>query len=187
MVAAVAHLERFGDVVINVATADALVKLMEVITGFHSTPEDSEVTKPVSGLAGKFLKTSWINALTGEKEKGSKFNGHVESLLKIYLQTSTADNPLKAVEAYVESKALEEVLSKDTGYTSKVYPTFCKATLSCHFRMLLGHLVTAVRDNLTFGTTKDHEAQYDIWSDAVDHLYRSGHYLNFFCSIFVKN
>ena len=161
MVAAVAHLERFGDVVINVATADALVKLMEVITGFHSTPEDSEVTKPVSGLAGKFLKTSWINALTGEKEKGSKFNGHVESLLKIYLQTSTADNPLKAVEAYVESKALEEVLSKDSGYTSKVYPTFCKATLSCHFRMLLGHLVTAVRDNLTFGTTKDHEAQ--VW------------------------
>ena len=130
--------------------------------------ESTQVRGSVSAIAGKFLKMTWTNTVTGEKEKGSKFNSHVESMLKAYLTTSP--RPMEAIKDYVESKALEEVLSKEADYTSSEYPTFGKATLSAHFRILLAHLVTCVRSNLTFGTTKDHDAQYDIWSDAVSHL-----------------
>ena len=34
--AAVQHLERFADVAMSVAAADALVKLVDVIAGFHT-------------------------------------------------------------------------------------------------------------------------------------------------------
>ena len=48
---------------------------------------------------------AWANPVSGEKEKGSKFNAHVESMLKVYLAASA--NPLEAIKGYVESNVSE--------------------------------------------------------------------------------
>ena len=166
--AAIQHMERFGSTVMNIASADGLIKVMEALLQFGKPSK--RVSQSVTDTCEEFLKRHWMNCVTGDKDKGSKFNSHVESLLKLFLGTNP--DPYCSISKYVESRALEEVLERDSDYQSSVYPTFNKQTLGLHYRVLLHHLVCCIRNSITFGTTKDHEAQYEIWSKAVDHLHK---------------
>ena len=122
------------------------------------------------------------NPVTGEREKGSQYNFHVETMLKIYLNNHPVEGMgLDAIKTYVASGVLMVVLklstekgagSKDEEATSsKEYPTFSRSTFLIHYRDLFHHLVSSVKDNVIFGATKDAMEQLSIWIEVVQQFH----------------
>merc|ERR1712223_1283309 len=121
---------------------------------------------------------SWFKPENGLREKGTQYNTHVEAMLNIFLNSHPAEGlGLDAIKNYVGSGVLSQVLklstakeprNKDEENTcSKDYPTLSKTTFLIHYRVLLHHLVMSVKDNVTFGVTKDSIEQLSIWTEAI--------------------
>ena len=180
-------LSRFSEVMIDISTADSLVKLLEAI-GQHvneCSVSSSDMEKGLEmirttlhDLTKHFLQQSWFNPETGLREKGTQYNTHVEAMLNIFLNSHPAEGlGLDAIKNYVGSGVLSDVLklstekeprNKDEENTcSKDYPTLSKTTFLLHYRVLLHHLVMSVKDNVTFGVTKDPIEQLSIWIEAI--------------------
>ena len=99
-------------------------------------------------------------------------------MLNIYLNNHPIEGlGLDANKNYIGSGVLTKVLklatdkeprNKDEENTcSEDYPTLSKTTFLLHFRVLLQHLVQSVKDNVTFGVTKDPIEQLSIWIEAI--------------------
>ena len=187
--ASLKYLKNISRSIVDVSNAHALVKLIETV-GYHLTDCSLAIAdienglnlrrKIVHGLCKDFLQRSWYNPETGVREKGSQYNTHVEAMLVIYLNNHPIEGlGIDAIKNYVDkdSNVLQNVLKmsteKKTGTkdeentSSEAYPTFSKSTFLLHYRALFNHLVTAIKDNITFGTTKDPVVQLTIWRDAI--------------------
>lgn len=127
------HVLRFEKSIINIASADAVLKLTEAILNCNVIDADvDKIRASICNMSKSILKVEWRNPQDGAVDKGSKFNGHVESIVNVFLAsaslTSTEGSDNKIVEALVEYTAeMEKVLDKK-GRDSKsdIVPTFTK-------------------------------------------------------------
>ena len=185
------RLSEFSVAVIDIASADALIKLVEAVAehtskcsqASHEVEQGLRIRREIIyKLCKGFLQRAWLNPVTGEREKGSQYNFHVEAMLKIYLNNHPVEGMgLDAIKTYVTSCVLMVVLklstekgagSKDEEATSsKEYPTFSRSTFLIHYRDLFHHLVSSVKDNVTFGATKDAMEQLSIWIEVVQQFH----------------
>ena len=180
-------LTKFSEVVIDISTADSLIKLLEAVgqhvNEYFVSSSDMEkglelIRVTLHDLSKHFLQKEWFNPETGLREKGTQYNNHVEVMLNIYLNNHPIEGlGLDANKNYIGSGVLTKVLklatdkeprNKDEENTcSEDYPTLSKTTFLLHFRVLLQHLVQSVKDNVTFGVTKDPIEQLSIWIEAI--------------------
>ena len=180
-------LAQFSEAIIDISTADSLIKLLKAVS--HHVDEcsvsSSDMEKVLAiireilhDLSKKFLQPPWFNPETGLREKGTQYNTHVEEMLNTYLNNHAVEGlGLDGIKNYVGSGVLSDVLkrstekktgSKDEDDTcSNDYPTLSKSTFLLHYRVLLHHLVQSVKDNVTFGVTKDPVEQLSIWIEAI--------------------
>ena len=184
-------LAKYSKAVIDVASAAALINLVEAV-GQHiveCSQSNQDVEKVLTlrktivlEICKEFLQRPWLSPETGLREKGSQYNTHVEAMLNIYLNNHPYEGlGLDGIKNYVGSGVLKEVLKLSTeksanakdeeNTSSKVYPTFSRSTFLLHYRVLFSHLVTSVKDNVTFGTTKDAMVQLAIWMEAIGYFH----------------
>ena len=180
-------LTKFSEAIVDISTADSLIKLLKAVSQHvdESSVASSDMEKGFTmireilhDLSKKFLQQPWFNPETGLREKGTQYNTHVEEMLNTYLNNHAVEGlGLDAIKNYVGSGVLLDVLklstekttgSKDEDNTcSKDFPTLSKSTFLLHYRVLLHHLVQSVKDNVTFGVTKDSIEQLSIWIEAI--------------------
>ena len=142
--------------------------------------------KNVYKLCGEFLQRAWLNSETGEREKGSQYNQHVECLLKCYLNNYPAQGGSggwEGVKTYVcpsdggpLSEVLKHILRKKDGKgeaatSSQTHPTFSRSTFLLHYRILFQHLVMSVRDRIAYTSNRDGVEELNIWSAVVQQFH----------------
>ena len=185
------HLEKFSEAIIDISSANALIKLVEAV-GQHVVESSLSGADMEQGLkirreilhrlCKEFLQRSWLSPETGVREKGLQYNTHVEAMLNVYLNNHPPDGlGLDAIKNYVGSGVLNDVLkisnnkttvAKDEEHSSsKDYPTLSRSTFLIHYRALFHHLVNSVKDNITYGATKDPMEQLVIWKDAISQFH----------------
>ena len=127
------HVLRFEKSIINIASADAVLKLTEAILSCNVVDADVDrIRSSICTMSKSMLGVEWRNPQDGVVDKGSKFNSHVESILNVFLAAastaSTEESDNKVVEALVEyTSEMEKILDKK-GRDSKsdIFPTFTK-------------------------------------------------------------
>ena len=127
------HVLLFEKSIINVASADAVLKLAEAILNCNVVDTDvDKIRASICDMTKSILKVEWRNPQDGAVDKGSKFNAHVESILNVFLAsaslTSMEESDNKIVEALVEyTDEMEKVLvKKGRDSKSDIFPTFTK-------------------------------------------------------------
>lgn len=168
------HVRGFSGSIMNLACADELAKTMDAVASHLSDnthqKEQEYASKAIADRCEGFLKREWVDLDTGGKDKGAKFNVHVDSLLKLFFNNTRKDRDRSAaISCYVG--AVTEMLDKAGLASSTSYPTLTRqGTLGLHYRLLLQYLVVSVKD-LTFGVTKDHGELLERWQEAVVQLH----------------
>ncbi|KAG7283247.1 hypothetical protein CRUP_004989 [Coryphaenoides rupestris] len=122
--------------------------------------------KQAASLARGFLCQEWVTA-TGEREKGTKFNEGLQTLLSVYLEH--VDDVLKAVEE-ITQEGVSELLNAAKDASSKTWPTLNRQTFLVFYKGMLGELEKAVRKIPAGKMSDSSESQSDkllTWNLAV--------------------
>ncbi|XP_060605548.1 Fanconi anemia group D2 protein-like [Ruditapes philippinarum] len=135
---AVKYISNFANTVPDIGTA---VTLLKVLTSLCEKSEDRQLTRKLVPISEEFLKREWIGH-DGQREKGSKFNEHLQIIIKSYVVHS--EDPLKAVEV-IASKAIPELLETDKNGCSATYPTMNRSSYTVYYRVLYSELIEAVK------------------------------------------
>ncbi|XP_069563483.1 Fanconi anemia group D2 protein [Brachyistius frenatus] len=119
-----------------------------------------------ASLARRFLSQQWVTAV-GERERGSKFNEALHTLLSIYLEH--VDDVLKAVEE-ISEEGISELLNTAKDKSSSSWPTLSRPTFLVFYKVLMAELEKAIR-KIPVGRFSDNmEVQSDkllTWNLAV--------------------
>uniref|UniRef100_A0A671USY1 FA complementation group D2 n=1 Tax=Sparus aurata TaxID=8175 RepID=A0A671USY1_SPAAU len=94
-----------------------------------------------ASLAKHFLSQEWVTA-SGERERGSKFNEVLHSVLSIYLEH--VDDVIKAVEE-ITGEGIRELLSASKNESSSSWPTLNRQTFLVFYKVLMAELEKATR------------------------------------------
>ncbi|XP_075893389.1 Fanconi anemia group D2 protein isoform X2 [Nelusetta ayraudi] len=132
------YLLNFRNSVPNLSTAVHLSQLLSTVA--LKGGNRASYREQTASLAKLFLCQDWVTA-SGEKERGSKFNEALHSVLRIYLEH--ADDVLKAVKEIVEEGIPELSALKDGSSSS--WPTLNKQTFLVYYKVLMAELEQAVR------------------------------------------
>ena len=130
----------------------------------------------VAKVAEEYLARDWRSA-TGEKEKGAEFNSQVEKILMVLLTSSK--QVVEVMEQLCKEGVTPVIASKEG--TSDTYPVVTRATLGVVYKVMMATLVGEVK-KLTYGVTKDPEAQFSTWSKAVETLVAMTTSLKMWCN-----
>uniref|UniRef100_A0A671UQK4 FA complementation group D2 n=1 Tax=Sparus aurata TaxID=8175 RepID=A0A671UQK4_SPAAU len=95
----------------------------------------------LASLAKHFLSQEWVTA-SGERERGSKFNEVLHSVLSIYLEH--VDDVIKAVEE-ITGEGIRELLSASKNESSSSWPTLNRQTFLVFYKVLMAELEKATR------------------------------------------
>uniref|UniRef100_A0A3Q3XCR8 Uncharacterized protein n=1 Tax=Mola mola TaxID=94237 RepID=A0A3Q3XCR8_MOLML len=133
------YLVNFRSTTPSLSTALCLSQLLSTLSERGGNPADYR--EQTASLAKRFLSQDWVTA-SGEKERGSKFNEVLQSLLSIYLEH--VDDVLKAVEE-IAGEGILELLNAGKDESSASWPTLNRQTFLVFYKVLMAELEKAVR------------------------------------------
>ncbi|XP_058488047.1 Fanconi anemia group D2 protein [Solea solea] len=133
------YLLNFSSTMPSLSTALCLTRLLSTVSEKGGNP--AAFREQTASLVKRFLSQDWVTA-SGEKERGSKFNETLHTLLSIYLEN--VDDVLTAVEEIAENQVSELVnASKDEGSSS--WPTLNRQTFLVFYKVMMAELEKAVK------------------------------------------
>uniref|UniRef100_A0A3Q0SZZ9 FA complementation group D2 n=1 Tax=Amphilophus citrinellus TaxID=61819 RepID=A0A3Q0SZZ9_AMPCI len=133
------YLLNFRSTVPNLTTALCLSRLLSTVSEKGGNP--AAYREQTAVLAQRFLSQDWVTA-SGEKERGTKFNEALHTLLSIYLEH--VDDVLKAVEE-IAGEGIPELLNASKDESSASWPTLSRQTFLVFYKVLMAELEKAVR------------------------------------------
>ncbi|XP_071351317.1 Fanconi anemia group D2 protein isoform X2 [Trachinotus anak] len=158
------YLLNFRSTMPNLSTALCLSQLLSTVSEKGGNP--ATYREQTASLAKRFLSQEWVTA-SGEKERGSKFNEALQTLLSIYLEH--VDDVLKAVEE-IAGEGIPELLNASKDDSSASWPTLNRQTFLVFYKGMMAELEKAVR-KIPAGKISDNtEAQSEkllTWNLAV--------------------
>ncbi|CAG06801.1 unnamed protein product, partial [Tetraodon nigroviridis] len=160
----VEYLLNFRSTVPSLSTAVCLCQLLSTLSEKGGTP--AAYREQMGSLAKHFLSQDWV-AANGEKERGSKFNEALYSLLSIYL--AHVNDVLKAVEE-IAGEGIPQHLSASKDESSSSWPTLNKQTFLVFYKVLMAELEKTARKIPPWNSSDGIEAQTEkllTWNLAV--------------------
>ncbi|XP_072238328.1 Fanconi anemia group D2 protein [Leuresthes tenuis] len=158
------YLLNFRSTMPNLSTALCLSQLLSTVS--EKGGNSAAFREQTASLARRFLSQVWVTA-SGERERGSKFNEALHTLLSIYLEH--ADDVLKAVEE-ITGEGITELLDAAKDESSASWPTLSRQTFLVFYKVLMAELEKAAR-KIPAGKMSDNtEAQSEkllTWNLAV--------------------
>lgn len=133
------YLQNLRNTMPSLSTALCLTQLLSTVSekGGHS----AAYRKQKASHARQFLNQEWVTA-SGEKERGTKFNETLHTLLSIYLEH--VDDVLKAVEE-IASQGIPELMNAAKDESSASWPTLSRQTFLVFYKVLMAVLEKSVR------------------------------------------
>ncbi|XP_030276612.1 Fanconi anemia group D2 protein isoform X2 [Sparus aurata] len=133
------YLLNFRSTVPSLSTALFLSQLLSTVSEKGGNP--AAYREQTASLAKHFLSQEWVTA-SGERERGSKFNEVLHSVLSIYLEH--VDDVIKAVEE-ITGEGIRELLSASKNESSSSWPTLNRQTFLVFYKVLMAELEKATR------------------------------------------
>uniref|UniRef100_A0A3B3UF77 FA complementation group D2 n=1 Tax=Poecilia latipinna TaxID=48699 RepID=A0A3B3UF77_9TELE len=158
------YLLNFRSTMPSLSTALCLSQLLSTVSEKGGNP--GAYREQTASLARRFLNQSWVTA-SGEKERGSKFNEALHTLLSIYLEH--VDDVLKAVEE-IAGEGITELINTSKDESSASWPTLNRQTFLVFYKVLMAELEKAARKIPAGKTSDSSEAQSEkllTWNLAV--------------------
>ncbi|XP_034539766.1 Fanconi anemia group D2 protein [Notolabrus celidotus] len=158
------YLVNFRSTMPSLSTALCLSQLLSTVSEKGGNP--AAYREQRASLAKHFLGQEWVTA-SGERERGTKFNDTLYSLLSIYLEH--VDDVLKAVEE-IAGEGITELINAAKDESSATWPTLNRQTFLVFYKVLMGELEKAARKIPPFKTSDSTEAQSEkllTWNLAV--------------------
>ncbi|XP_068172389.1 Fanconi anemia group D2 protein isoform X2 [Antennarius striatus] len=158
------YLVNFSSTVPSLSTALSLSQLLSTVSEKGGNPAAYREKK--ASVAKSFLCQVWVTA-TGEKERGSKFNEALHSLLRIYLEH--VEDILKAVEE-IAGEGIPELVNTSKDESCSSWPTLSRQTFLVFYKVLMVELEKAARRIPAYKTSDDNEARSEkllTWNLAV--------------------
>ncbi|KAK7909665.1 hypothetical protein WMY93_014349 [Mugilogobius chulae] len=133
------YLQNFKTSMPSLSTALCLMQLLSTVSekGGHA----AAYREQKASLARRFLNQEWVTA-TGEREKGTKFNETLHSLLSLYLEH--VEDVLKGVEE-IAGEGISELINAGKDESSAAWPTLHRQTFLVFYKVLLAVLEKSVR------------------------------------------
>ena len=159
------YLEGFSSSVMSVDVAAAHLLLVSSLSRLGDSIDQARSRKDtVCKVAEEYLAREWRSA-TGEKEKGSEFNSQVEKMLSVLL--SSHPQVMMMMDKLCKEGISPIIASKDG--VSELFPVISRASLGVVYKVTMSSLVQEVR-KLTYGVTKDADAQLSSWTNSIEQL-----------------
>uniref|UniRef100_A0A3P9BV60 FA complementation group D2 n=1 Tax=Maylandia zebra TaxID=106582 RepID=A0A3P9BV60_9CICH len=158
------YLLNFRSTVPNLSIALCLSQLLSTVSEKGGNP--AAYREQTASLARRFLNQDWVTA-SGEKERGTKFNEALHTLLCIYLEH--VDDILKAVEE-IAAQGIPELINASKDESSASWPTLSRQTFLVFYKVLMAELEKAVRKIPASKMSDNTEAQSEkllTWNLAV--------------------
>ncbi|XP_047202452.1 Fanconi anemia group D2 protein isoform X2 [Girardinichthys multiradiatus] len=158
------YLLNFRSTMPSLSTALSLSQLLSTLSEKGGKP--GAYREQTASLARRFLSQSWVTA-SGERERGSKFNEALYTLLSIYLEH--VDDVLKAVEE-IAGEGITELINASKDESSASWPTLNRQTFLVFYKVLMAELEKAARRIPAGKMSDSSEAQSEkllIWNLAV--------------------
>uniref|UniRef100_A0A3P8R1D2 Uncharacterized protein n=1 Tax=Astatotilapia calliptera TaxID=8154 RepID=A0A3P8R1D2_ASTCA len=158
------YLLNFRSTVPNLSIALCLSQLLSTVSEKGGNP--AAYREQTASLARRFLNQDWVTA-SGEKERGTKFNEALHTLLSIYLEH--VDDILKAVEE-IAAQGIPELINASKDESSASWPTLSRQTFLVFYKVLMAELEKAVRKIPASKMSDNTEAQSEkllTWNLAV--------------------
>ncbi|XP_073324559.1 Fanconi anemia group D2 protein [Pagrus major] len=133
------YLLNFRSTVPCLSTALCLSQLLSTVSEKGGNP--AAYREQTASLAKRFLSQEWVTA-SGEKERGSKFNETLHSVLSIYMEH--VDDVLKAVEE-IAQEGIPELVNASKDESSSSWPTLNRQTFLVFYKVLMAELEKAAR------------------------------------------
>uniref|UniRef100_A0A3Q3GXC8 FA complementation group D2 n=1 Tax=Kryptolebias marmoratus TaxID=37003 RepID=A0A3Q3GXC8_KRYMA len=133
------YLLNFRSTMPSLGAALCLSQLLSTVSEKGGNPADYR--EQTAFLARHFLSQVWVTA-SGEKERGSKFNEALHTLLSIYLEH--VDDVLKAVEE-IAGKGIPELLNASKEESAASWPTLNRQTFLVFYKVMMAELEKAAR------------------------------------------
>ncbi|XP_061778669.1 Fanconi anemia group D2 protein isoform X3 [Nerophis ophidion] len=158
------YLLNFHSTIPNLSSALTLSQLLSTVAEKGGNPVAFKEQN--ASLARGFLTQQWMT-VTGEKQRGNKFNEALQALLSIYLRN--VDDVLKAVEE-ITQEGFSQIINASKDESSAAWPTLSKHTFLVFYKVLMTELEKSVR-RIPIGKSSDSsEAQSEkllTWNLAV--------------------
>ncbi|XP_070557572.1 Fanconi anemia group D2 protein-like isoform X2 [Ptychodera flava] len=132
------YLENFSSSVTHIKSA---VTLMKLLSALNERNGQDDFTEKLATLSESLLKREWFS-LDGQKEKGSKFNEHLQLLIKMYVSYSA--DTLAAIEN-LATVGVTQLINADQTGCSETYPTLTRNSFPSFYRLMLIELVDVVK------------------------------------------
>merc|ERR1719392_62473 len=158
------YLKTFSSSVLTVDVAASHLLLISTLSKLGTMQEQSMSKDVVARIAKEYLGRDWLS-VTGEKEKGGCYNSHVEKILHVYLASSS--NVVDVLELLCKEGVTPIIASKE-GH-SETFPVVTRSTLGVIYKVMMANLVSEAK-KISYGVTKNADAQFSIWSQAVESL-----------------
>ncbi|TRY99785.1 hypothetical protein DNTS_033949 [Danionella cerebrum] len=159
------YLQNFRSTVPCLSTALCLTQLLIVLSQYGGTNHRS-YREQIASLAKHFLSQEWVT-VSGEKERGNKYNETLQALLGIYLEHT--DDVLKAVEE-IAGEGVPELINAAKDASSHSWPTLNRQTFLVYYKSMMAELERAARKIPPSKPTDKQEVQSEkllTWNLAV--------------------
>ncbi|XP_054640735.1 Fanconi anemia group D2 protein isoform X2 [Dunckerocampus dactyliophorus] len=158
------YLLKFRSTIPNLSSALCLSQLLSAVSEKGGNP--AAYKEEAASLARGFLSQQWLT-VSGEKQRGTKFNEALQALLSIYLRN--VDDVLKAVEE-MANEGFPQIINASKDESSAAWPTLSRQTFLVFYKVLMTELEKSVR-RIPAGKSSDgSEAQSEkllTWNLAV--------------------
>ncbi|XP_019736648.1 Fanconi anemia group D2 protein isoform X3 [Hippocampus comes] len=158
------YLLNFRSTIPNLSSALCLSQLLSTIS--EKGGNAIAYREQTASLARRFLSQSWIT-VSGEKQRGTKFNEALHTLLSIYMEH--VDDVLKAVEE-IANEGFPQIINASKDESSASWPTLSKQTFLVFYKVLMAELEKSVRKIPSGKINDSSEAQSEkllTWNLAV--------------------
>ncbi|XP_036008013.1 Fanconi anemia group D2 protein [Fundulus heteroclitus] len=133
------YLLNFRSTMPSLSTALCLSQLLSTVSEKGGNP--GAYREQTASLARRFLSQSWVTA-SGERERGSKFNEALHTLLSIYMEH--VNDVLKSVEE-IAGDGITELINASKDESSASWPTLNRQTFLVYYKVLMAELEKAAR------------------------------------------
>uniref|UniRef100_A0A3Q2QE73 FA complementation group D2 n=1 Tax=Fundulus heteroclitus TaxID=8078 RepID=A0A3Q2QE73_FUNHE len=133
------YLLNFRSTMPSLSTALCLSQLLSTVSEKGGNP--GAYREQTASLARRFLSQSWVTA-SGERERGSKFNEALHTLLSIYMEH--VNDVLKTVEE-IAGDGITELINASKDESSASWPTLNRQTFLVYYKVLMAELEKAAR------------------------------------------
>nr|XP_057911757.1 Fanconi anemia group D2 protein [Doryrhamphus excisus] len=160
----VEYLLNFRSTIPNLSSALCLCQLLSAVSEKGGNP--AAYREATASLALSFLRQPWLT-VDGEKQRGTKFNEALQTVLSIYLRN--IDDVLKAVEE-IANEGFPQIINASKDESSAAWPTLSRQTFLVFYKVLMTELEKSIRRIPSGKSSDSSEAQTEkllTWNLAV--------------------